>query len=58
MFSGDLNGDELLQNTETWIFKATLNRLSFNAGTTRTNVAEVFADDDEHNMSMIPTTRS
>ncbi|HVJ71123.1 MAG TPA: hypothetical protein VM531_06410 [Sphingomicrobium sp.] len=47
--SGDTNGDGLLQNTETWNFQVTINDLNFNAGTTRTNVAQVFAEDDEGN---------
>ena len=47
--SGDTNGDGLLQNTETWTFQATLNGLDLNAGLTRTNIAEVFAQDDEGN---------
>jgi hypothetical protein len=56
--SGDTNGDGLLQNTETWIFEVSLQDLTFNAGTTRTNVAQVFAEDDEGNSVDIPTMRS
>ncbi len=48
--SGDTNNDGLLQNTETWIFSATVNSLNFNAGDTRTNIAQVFAHDDEGNV--------
>jgi hypothetical protein len=47
--SGDTNNDGLLQNTETWTFSVTITGLKYNAGTTRTNTAEVFARDDEGN---------
>ena len=46
---GDENGNGLLDSDETWTFSVTIKGLDFNAGTTRTNVAQVFADDDEGN---------
>ncbi len=47
--SGDTNGDQKLQTTETWTFQYTAQDVPLNAGDTRVNVATVTGVDDEGN---------
>ncbi len=47
--SGDTDGDELLDSTETWIFSYTRNNVLLDAGDTLVNTASVSATDDEGN---------
>jgi hypothetical protein len=47
--SGDTNGDGLLQNTETWIFRFTRPDVTLDPNQTLTNLAAVNAVDDEGN---------